>query len=327
MKPPNPPKRSVPDRANQLLSSLGDQQRKVLLAGLIFFFFMAASTTMLLGYYIYEPEITSWSHKPTSGSNFSQGSQTASPAMINIPTQAPTCAGASLQLGTSSWRLESIQRLADGSVNVPADTPGVAYWISDLENNPIFALSPTQENLTLVSALQGGEGGTVTWENCNSATYVLSAPQPGVPGTDILLDQARIGIAIYIPESALGPGLMVHGGQLEEIFRTFETAQPGEYVIDAEVSLLEISTSKDEKTIQVTISVLNYGSVPITVTANDILINPEDVAPLSLISSEPSLPQELNPQESKTLTLIFPRPTSPTAVLKVFNIEYDLEDY
>jgi hypothetical protein len=70
-------------------------------------------------------------------------------------------------LGTKTIHFESIKRLADGSINVPSGTSGVAYWIEDLENNYVFVLSPTPDNLTLINALQGGEEAIITWENCN----------------------------------------------------------------------------------------------------------------------------------------------------------------
>lgn len=327
MKSRTPPKPAAPLRINSLLSALGNQQRKVLLAGLIAFFILLGLTTLLLAYYVYEPEITSMLQKPTSIFNPTSISQSLLPTQIIIPTQAPACSGASLQLGTASWRLEPIQRLADGSVNVPPGTPGVAYWIEDLENNNVFALSPTPENLTLLNALLGGEEALITWENCNSAKYVLSAPEPGIPGAEILTDQSTIGIIVYVPESALAPGVFVQGGLMEETITSFETPESGEYVIDAEISLPETSTSKDGRTIQVVISILNYGSAPFTLSESDIWLTPEDAVPLALIRSEPSLPQEIKPGESKTFTLDYPRPATDTAILKIFTIEFDLDNY
>jgi hypothetical protein len=143
---------------------------------------------------------------------------------------------------------------------------------------------------------------------------------------DILTDQAKIGIIIYVPGSDLAPGIWVQGGMLEEIFRPFETSVPNSFV-DVEVSLLKTTTLNDGTTIQVTFSILNYGAAPGTISEGDISLTPEDAAPLALIHSEPSLPQELKPQESQIFTLDFPRPTSTTAILKIFNIEFNLGDY
>jgi len=327
MKSRTPPKPAAPLRINSLLSSLGNQQRKVLLAGLIAFFILLGLTTLLLAYYIYEPEITSMLQKPTSIFNPTSISQSLLPTQIIIPTQAPACSGASLQLGTTSWRLESIQRLADGSVNVPPGTPGVAYWIEDLENNYVFALSHTPENSVLLNALQGGEQAIITWGNCNLATYILSDPQPGVPSTEILTDQASVGMIVYVPGSSSVSGVTVQGVLAGEIINAPPTFEPSTSEVNAEISLLETSTSQDNQTIQVVISILNYGSEPITLTENDISLTPSDEAPLTISRADPKLPQNIQPAESKTFTLIFPRPDTATATMKIFTVEYDLEDY
>jgi len=247
--------------------------------------------------------------------------------LFSKATPGPDCGGPLLTLGATSLPIESIDLAPDGSVNVPADTPGVAYWFEGIGSNYIFALSPTLDNLTLVNALQSGKEAIVTRENCNSAKYILSAPEPGEPGMEIIQDQSTSKLIVYIPDSSLAPGLMVQGEQVEEIFRPFETAEPGSFVIDAEVSLLETSTSDDGTTIQVAISILNYGTTPFPVSDGNILLTPEEAAPLALIHSEPSLPQELKPKESMTFYLDFPRPPSTTATLRIFNIEFSLEDY
>jgi len=312
MKPQTPPKPAAALRINSLLSSLGTQQRKVLLAGLIAFFLLLGLTTLLLAYYVFEPEITGFFQEPTS---------------IFNPTQTPACVGSTLQIGDTTIHYETTWLSSDGSTNIPVINPAPAYRIGSSEDNYLFALTRTQTNLNLFNSLKGGEEAIITFDNCNSATFVLSVPQSGTPSNEMLLDHSTTWIIIYIPASGSSAGSTVRGELVEEIFKPFETAEPGEYVIDAEVSLLETTTSADEKTIQVTISVLNYGSVPFTISVDDVLINPEGIAPLSIISSEPSLPQEIKPGESKNIILEFPRPVPPTAVLKIFNIEYDLENY
>ena len=312
MKSQTPPKPAVLQRTNSFLSTLDANQRKVLLAGLIAFFILLGLTTLLLGYYVYEPEITGFFQEPTS---------------IFTATQTPACVGSTLQIGDTTIHYETTWLSSDGSTNIPVINPAPAYRIGSSEDNYLFALSRTHDNLNLFNSLKGGEEAIITFDNCNSATFVLSVPQSGTPSNEMLLDHSTTWIIIYIPASGSSTGFTARGEQVEEIFKPFETAEPGEYVIDAEVSLLETTTSADEKTIQVTISVLNYGSVPFTILPKDVLINPEDIAPLSIISSEPALPLEIKPGVSKTLTLIFPRPTTPTSVLKIFNIEYDLEGY
>jgi hypothetical protein len=343
MKSQSPLKPNILEIISQFFDGLDETPRKVVLGGLIFVFLMAASITLVIAYYMYEPQITAWLQKSTPTQYISQNpvqyptqyatqnptqvSLPVQPVQVNLPTQTPSCTGASLQLGTTSWSLESIQLDADGSADVPADTPGVAYWIQNLANNTVFALSPTQENLDLLSALQGGEQATITWQDCNTARFALLAPQYGTPDTDIFADQSMVGLVVYLPESDAFPAMWVKGGLAGETIITPPTPAPYVGEVNAEISLLDSSTSKDLKTIQVVISILNYGSEPISLTTGDISLTPEDESPLQISSSDPQLPQVIGPAESREFTLIFVRPDTAVATLKIFTVEYDLEGY
>jgi hypothetical protein len=46
-----------------------------------------------------------------------------------------------------------------------------------------------------------------------------------------------------------------------------------------------------------------------------------------MTSSEPRLPKEIEAGSTETIYLTFPRPASPTASLKIFTIEYDIDGY
>jgi hypothetical protein len=337
------PKHNILESISRFFGDLDRTPRKVVLGGLIFVFLMAASITLILAYSVYEPQITAWLQKSTQTQYINQNlvqyptqytTQNPTqillplqPVQVNLPTQAPSCTGASMQLGNTSWSMESINIATDGSVDVPADTPGVAYWIQNLENNTVFALSPTQANQNLLSAIQGGETATVTWQDCNTATFNLFAPRAGAPGTDVFTDQTSIGLVVYLPESDSLTGMWLQGGLASETIVAPPTPAPYVGEVNAEISLLETSTSQDQQTIQVVLSILNYGSDTITLTSSDISLTPTDAAPLQVTRVDPALPQEIIPNESKTFTLIFSHPDTPTATLKIYTIEYDLEDF
>jgi hypothetical protein len=333
MKSQYPPKHNILESISRFFDGLDETSRKVVLGGLIFVFLMAASITLVIAYYVYEPQITAWLQKSTPTQYISQNpvqyptqiSLPLQPVQVNLPTQTPSCTGASMQLGTSSWGIQPIQRNADGSVDIPPDTSGEAYWIEDLRNNSVFALSPTQANLDLLASLQGGDEATITRENCNTATFTLFAPQTGNPGAEVFLDQSAIGLIVYIPESPSIQGILVQGGLASEIITSPPTFEPSE--VNAEISLLETSTSNDKQTIKVVISILNYGTEPIMLTENDISLTPEGAATLAVSRVDPQLPQMIEPSESKIFTLIFPRSDILTATLKIFTVEYDLQDY
>jgi hypothetical protein len=342
MKKQSSPKFKIIDSISLFLNGLDETPHKVVLGGLIFVFLMAASITLVIAYSVYEPQITAWLQKSTPTQYISQNlvqypTQNATqnptqislplqPVQVNLPTQISSCTGASMQLGNTSWSMEPINNATDGSVDVPADTPGVAYWIQTLENNAVFALSPTQENFDLLSALQGGEQATVTWQGCNITTFNLFTPKYGVPSTGIFTDQASIGLVVYLPESDSLPGIWVQGDLSGETIITPPTPAPYTGEVNAEISLLETSTLNDRQTIQVVISILNYGSESIPLNESDISLTPTDAAPLPVTRVDPVLPQEIESNESKTFTLVFPRPNTASATLKIYTVEYDLED-
>jgi len=210
---------------------------------------------------------------------------------------------------------------------VPEDTPDMAYWINDLELNRVFALSPTQDNLDLLGAVQGGEVAIITWESCNTATYSLFTQRVGVPDDKVFQDRTVLGIIIYVPATPQSAGRTVEGVISSETVTTPPTSVPSSSAVTAEISFLEISTSQDRKTIQVVISIMNNGSEPITISEGDILLTPVGATPLALSRSDPSLPQEILTAESRTFSLVFPRPGTATATLKIFTLEFDLNNY
>jgi hypothetical protein len=306
MKPPGPPKPGFP-----LLNRLPEQQRKVLLAGLITFFLLAAATTLLLGYYIYQPEIRNLLHRPI----------TAAEAM---PT--PACAASTLQIGDTPLVFKSTWQSSDGSWNIPVINPAPAYWIRNLEKNYVFILTHRKDALALFNSLKGGEQAVIIFDNCNASRFMLSAPQSGEPSTEMLLSQPA-GIIVYLPHKGTSPGIMVRGELLDETTTSPPTFAPSTGEVNAEISLLETFTSEDKQTIQVVISILNYGSEPITLSIGDISLTPTEQTSLAASRVDPALPKEIKASETQTFTLIFARPESPNATLKIFAQSFTLGEY
>ena len=244
---------------------------------------------------------------------------------IFVPTV--DCGFPTLILGLTTFQIQNIRLGADGSVNVPPDGSGIAYWVEGTDQQYIFMLSPTPENLTLLTSLSAGTTAKATWSNCNSMTFTLSDPQPGDFETTYLPDQSTASIAIYVQLDSTGEGFVVNGELIEEQISTFETPIPGSVEVQAEIGLLEMTASPDGEAIRLMVSIYNYGSTPFTVTANDVSLTPPGIAPLAMSASEPTLPSEVGPAETKTFTFTFPRPQTPTTTLRVFTVEYDVEGY
>jgi hypothetical protein len=242
-----------------------------------------------------------------------------------IPT--PDCGSPTLVLGTATFQIQNLTPSPDGSLSVPVDTSGVAYWVEGTSINYVFVLSPTPDNLAIMSTITVGSTAKATWQNCNSTTYSLSAPQQSSLNVSTSPDQSVDGITVFFQTDVSGVGFVFNGELAEQQLSTIPTLAAGISEIQAEISLLETTNSPDGTRIKVGISILNYGISPFTVTAGDISLTQQDGTSLVLTSSEPPLPKEIGAGSTETIYFTFPHPSSPTATLKIFTVEYDIESY
>jgi hypothetical protein len=231
----------------------------------------------------------------------------------------------SLVLDSRSFEIRTLKPASDGALNVPSNQPERAYWVERTGTNLVFGLSPVPDNLSLVSSLKPGVTTTVTWGNCNTTTYSLSAAVQGLPEDASLLDQSTSQITIFIPGETASSGTVIRGELLEETITAFNT--PDASALQAEISLLETATSLDGTTLTVGISIYNYGQAAITLSASDVSLTPEAASPLAPVRVEPPLPIEIEPGTTKTVYFTFSRSSTTTATLKIFTIEYELEGY
>ncbi|HSL43694.1 MAG TPA: hypothetical protein VK897_09700 [Anaerolineales bacterium] len=95
----------------------------------------------------------------------------------------------------------------------------------------------------------------------------------------------------------------------------------------AEIGLLEVISSEDGENVMLNVSIYNYGGSAFIVSENSISLTQPDGTELVMIESEPFLPKEIAATETETFTFTFPHPSSSIATLKIFTVEYDVEDY
>ena len=210
-------------------------------------------------------------------------------------------------------------------MDIPTDEAGTVFWVEGTDTNIVFALGPTGNNLALEKSIQGGETVSITWVDCNTESYNLSNPQSGAQEMASLTDQSISGITIFVPAGNGSKGFVIKGELAEKTITSFDTPNPEEP--HAEISLLEVSTSADRKTMRISVSILNTGDSTFSFSANDIALTDENGATLSLLTSEPALPQRIQPGDTKTILFTFSRPVSPMATLKIFGAEFTIEGY
>jgi hypothetical protein len=233
------------------------------------------------------------------------------------------CGPSTLKIGEHSYQIKTIKPKKDGSLKIPANQPDTAYWVDGTETNEVFALSPTENNLSLQSSLKNGDTVSVLWQNCNSSTYTISNVKTNVPENSVLLDQSVSQVTIFARGDS--SGFVAKGELAGETISTFNTPDASEK--QAEISLLETSPSQDGNSIKVSISIKNYGNSAFSLAPEDVLLTAQDGTQLALTSSEPALPKEIPAGATETFNFTFPRPSTPSATLKIMTVEYDVEGY
>lgn len=231
----------------------------------------------------------------------------------------------SLELGGRSLTVEKINPGSSATLPAPASAAGRAYWVEGTSNNAVFMLSPAPENLALVNGLKTGDTALFTQANCNKTGYSLSTFTPSEPVKSALLDQSTAQITLYIPSSASFTGLVIQGPLTGENILSLNT--PDASSLQVEISLLGTTTSDDKTTISVTVYINNTGQTTARLTSGDVSLAPEGAAPEAPIRVEPPLPLDIKPGAAESLRLTFRRPSTPTAGLKIFTVEYTLENY
>jgi len=308
MKSQTPPKPAAPLRINSLLSSLGTQQRKVLLAGLIAFFILLGLTTLLLGYYVYEPEI---------------GSFFAAPTPTLTPTPTPQCVRPTLSLGKSSYPLDVIALTKEGTLPTVSGAAGTAWWVSDTFSPFVFLLKPGIGSQDLQTTLKPSDPLVVQWADCGREEFVLTEFQTGSPNAHTLLAQNAPGIAVIVQSVGATPGYVIYG-QRPELINPMTPEPTLENAIMMDITFEGTTLSADKTTLQTSLTITNRGSQVINMTSSDLSLTAEGKAPHSPLSVQPTLPQEIQPDGRLSLTITFQNPGGNTAVLKVLDITVDL---
>ncbi len=248
------------------------------------------------------------------------------PRLLAPPAPTPPCIETTLTLGTAKFAVRPLAREADGSINVPADTPGLAYQIEGVPDY-VLALSPAAVSASLKDEISAGADAMLVQANCNSTTFRVSAPQPAPPDMAAFLAQPPAGLTIIVPGSPTTAGYVVTGELAEGLIKAFDTPQPGSGRRLAEVSLLTSAASADGTTVQVSVSIVNAGATPFELAADDVALTPDNSPPLAAVKTEPVLPHAFQPGRAETITFTFPRPSAHEATLRVMDAEFILSNF
>jgi hypothetical protein len=120
------------------------------------------------------------------------------------------CTTPTLVLGTKTFQIQNLTRGAEGSLAVPRDTAGIAYRV-DGSGNPVFVLSPTPQNITVMETIEIGSIATLTAPDCGVTTYIVSAPQAGSLNNSAFESGPVPSITVFFPTVFSGEGFLYKG--------------------------------------------------------------------------------------------------------------------
>lgn len=235
------------------------------------------------------------------------------------PTPTPPCVEPSLTLGAFRFRIGTIQRGLDGSLPVPPDTPGVAYWVEGTTPNYVFALSPLVEYAALPSAIHEGDPAVVQWADCGLEEFVVLVAESRDPDLELVFDQSKGGITTFAMGEA---GVFIRGGHPEPVRE--ELPSPEVEGFQMEIDFLDTTTSEDGKTITTGITIHNTGTQPIPLKPSDFSLMEEGGQPQAPVEVEPALPAEIPAGGEGTFYITFLKPLTSPAVFRVLDFTVDL---
>jgi hypothetical protein len=210
-----------------------------------------------------------------------------------------------------------------GTLPTQTGAAGTAWWVSDTFSPFVFLMKPGIGSPDLQTTLTSGDPMVVQWADCGREVFVLTKIQPGNTDTQSLLAQARPGLAVIVQSVGSKPEYVINGQRPELVNpSTPEPTAPNAIMVD--ITFEGTGLSADQKTLQTSLTITNRGANPITMTTNDLSLTADGEAPLSPLSVQPALPQEIQPGGSLSLTITFPNPGGNTAVLKVLDTTVDL---
>jgi hypothetical protein len=249
------------------------------------------------------------------------------PFHVSVPT--PYCGTPTLAIGSSIFNIQTFQPPSTNFLDVPTDSPKTAYWIGSTSTNYVFVISSDAQNLAMEKTFLdtiAGKTAKVTWTDCNSTSYTLSAAQPGTQANSTMPNQSRQGITIFFKQDASSALSIVKGDLSGEVITTVNTPSANNSV-QAEISLLDIKPSADGKSVEITVSILNTGERSFILSNQDVYLTASGGIPVPPSASKPEIPLTIDANQKKTITFTFPRPSASTATLQIFDVEYDVEGY
>ena len=126
-----------------------------------------------------------------------------------------------------------------------------------------------------------------------------------------------------VTQSPVVPTLLI---PTDQPTTTINTPAAPAVEINAEISLPDVAVSADGTVVRIGIAMLNHGET-FTLSSSDVSLVQQDAAPLAMMTSEPPLPKEIAAGAEEVFYFVFPRPTTPTATLKILTTEYTIEGY
>jgi hypothetical protein len=242
---------------------------------------------------------------------------------LPIPIPTPACIRPELHVGSARFEIKTVARNANGTLMIPSNASGQAYWVEGTNAPYVLVLGPSAEDAAVLASQKPGDPVAIQWADCTGDEYVVSAVEAGIQGEENILAQSSPGILVYVPESPSNPGMTLQGLR-PTAAPAFETEMPTAAGPQAEITFQDNAVSPDGSEIRMQLAVRNIGQEAFTIHPADISLAPVDGIPATPVSVVPALPVEVAPGESLTLAVAFANPHASAVVFKLLDFSVEL---
>lgn len=240
------------------------------------------------------------------------------------PTATPARCELALEIAGQTYPVQAIPPSSTGNWKLPADE-GRAFWVEGTNRHTFFLLPLNPANQTLLHSLQAGDTAAFTSRRCITTIFRLSKFTEGAPNPAGQLDQNSTRITVYMPASSEFPGYVLEGSQQGEELRRASTPNPDTQQLT--ISFEGILASSNDSAVTLRVKIKNNAKNAVRVDTADAFLTPNGSGPLDTLSTEPGLPLLLKPGGTQEIRLIFPHPSMPSATLRIFNAEFQVDGY
>ena len=132
-------------------------------------------------------------------------------AIFRPPSANPGCVESLLVVGPATFRIQSADLAAGGTLPAAPQDPGTALWVGGTSPNFVFLLNPSTQNQYTLASLQPGAVVRIRWADCTQEIYAMRSLDVRPDFNLAQVGPSRGGITLVLFMDAGGQAIVVTG--------------------------------------------------------------------------------------------------------------------